>query len=463
MANFPEEAELQSPISGSESMLAAKPAANGATMIYITPAQLKAYIQETAAQIIAKLGVLPITSMPAQRMSQTQFTQAVVNNIKGDIEHNMTWFNAAVRAVGTEEGWGAGIPATPLGTPALTLGTRTENSIGFSWSAVPNAANYNIYKNDILIANVTSLSYTSTGLTANTSYDYYARAVPASGSGYASSQASNILTASTTAATGLPTPTAPTIVFNSGTRMLSATHANYANGLERRYNGGAWENWADTATVYVGTDAVLANAYEWRVKAVSGINLAGTPAGNNAISASVIVTPGLANVATPDAGALNKYVMNASSADYIRDDDAPGNAPYVLLKEHVLINSSTAAILKGGDPGTGGGCLLVLHTSQSYTATPVMYFSRNPANPKVEAFIYGSWVTVEGYSAGDILLRYIINGLQITPQYSSDGGTNWIGSQSVTLQSGITLWAQVTQGADGAIMKNVQQSGFSIA
>jgi hypothetical protein len=244
---------------------------------------------------------------------------------------------------------------------------------------------------------------------------------------------------------------------------LSATHSTYPNGLEKRYNGGAWENWPDTGSVYVGTDAVAANVYEWRVKAVSGTNLAGVIAGNAAIAAAVVVTPGLTNVATPAASALNKFTFDASTADFIRDDDAPGNAPYVLLKERVLINSSTAAILKGGDPGTGGGCLLVLHTSQSYTATPVMYFSRNPANPKVEAFIYGSWVTVQGYSAGDILLRYVINGLQITPQYSSDGGTTWIGSESVTLQSGITLWAQVTQGADGAIMKNVQQSGFSIA
>jgi hypothetical protein len=399
----------------------------------------------------------------AAKLSTTQFQQLTVGGVLQDIEHNMDWFNAAVRAVGQAEGWGTGTPSTPLGSPAISLGTITENSIAFSWTAVPNAASYDIYKAGVKIANISTTSYTSTGLTASTSYGHYVRAVPASGTNYTTGPASNTITASTTGATGLPTPTAPTVTFNLSARTLSATHTTYPNGLEKRYNGGAWENWPDTGSVYVGTDAVAANVYEWRVKAVSGTNLAGVVAGNTAIAASVVLTPGLTNVATPDSDALNKYVMNKSTADFIRDDDAPGNAPYVLLKERVLINSSTAAILKGGDPGTGGGCLLVLHTSQSYTATPVMYFSRNPANPKVEAFIYGSWVTVEGYSAGDILLRYVINGLQITPQYSSDGGTNWIGSQSVTLQSGITLWGQVTQGADGAIMQNVQQSGFSIA
>jgi hypothetical protein len=467
MAEFPDQAQAQSPLTGSENILAAKAAASGAVMIYITPAQLKEFIGTgVPVNFFDGTNKIDVAFMPKQRMSQTQFYQPVVNNVRGDIEHNMDWFNAAVRAVGSAEGWGSGIPSTPLTAPVLTLGTRTENSIAFSWVSVPNAASYNIYKNDVLIANVNSLGYTSTGLTANTSYSYFARAVPASGSGYAISQASNTLTASTTAATGLPTPTAPTVVFNSTARTESATHSNYPNGLEKRYNGGAWENWPDTGSVYVGTDAVAPNVYEWRVKAVSGVNLSGVIAGNAAISASVVVTPGLTNVATPAAGALNKFTFDASTATFTRSDTAAGAAPYSLLKERVLINSSTNAIIQWDEPATGGGQSLVLHTSSAYTNTPYIYFNRNPANPKVEAFVNingGQWVTVEGYSEGAIKMRLVILGLQITPQYSSDGGTTWIGSQSVTLPTGITLWAQVAEGANGTTMGNVKQSGYSIA
>jgi hypothetical protein len=461
---FSENAETVPSLQGTEQLLGVRESDN--TMISVTPAQLKAYIQETAAQIIAKLGVLPISSMPPQRISQTQFYQPTVNNVKGDIELNMIWFNAAVRAVGSSEGWGSGTPATPLVAPALTLGTRTENSIAFFWAAVQNAASYNIYKNDVLIANVTSLSYTSTGLAASTSYNHYARAVPGSGTAYSISQSSNILTASTTAATGLPTPTAPTVNFNASDRVLSALHPNYANGLEVRSNGGAWGNWVDTAVITVGTAAVAANVYEWRVKAVSGVNLAGVIAGNAAISASVVVTPGLTNVATPAASALNKFTFDASTATFTRSDAAAGAAPYSLLKERVLINSSTNAIIQWDEPATAGGQSLVLHTSSAYTNTPYIYFNRNPANPKVEAFVNingGQWVTVEGYSEGAIKMRLVILGLQITPQYSTDGGTNWIGSQSVTLPTGITLWAQIAEGANGTTMGNVKQSGYSIA
>jgi hypothetical protein len=171
----------------------------------------------------------------------------------------------------------------------------------------------------------------------------------------------------------------------------------------------------------------------------------------------------LTNVATPSAASLNKFTFDPSTATFTRSDAAAGNAPYSLLKERVAINSSTSAILQAKDPATNGGQLLVLHTSNAYTATPLIYFQRNPANPKVEAFINGDYITVEGYSTGDILLRFKIEGLQITPQYSANNGTTWIGNVSKTLTNGTTLWAQVTQGEDGTVMQNVQQSGFLIA
>jgi hypothetical protein len=432
--------------------------------VRLTLAQFKIFIGSGMPDDFLSGGKIATKYLLAAKLSSIQFQQLTVNGVLQDIEHNMDWFNAAVRAVGQAEGWGTGTPSTPLGSPAISLGTITENSIAFSWTAVPNAASYDIYKAGVKIANISTTSYTSTGLTASTSYGHYVRAVPASGTSYTTGPASNTITASTTGATGLPTPTAPTVTFNSSARTLSATHSNYPNGLEKRYNGGAWENWPDTGSVYVGTDAVAANVYEWRVKAVSGVNLAGVVTANTAIAAAVVVTPGLTNVVAPQS--INKMTFDASTATFTRNDSAAGAAPYSLLKERVLINSSTNAIIQWDEPATAGGQSLVLHTSSAYTNTPYLYFNRNPANPKVEAFVNingGQWVTVEGYSEGAIKMRLVIAGLQITPQYSTDGGTNWIGSQSVTLPTGITLWAQVAEGANGTTMGNVKQSGYSIA
>jgi hypothetical protein len=459
---FPEKANPQPTILGTEKIIAVR--ISDDTMIYITPAQLKLFIGSgMPGDFFGSDNKIATKYLIPAAISDVDHEQPTVNGVKQDIQIRRAWLRQFIIDIGVELGWGTGTPATPLGAPALTLGNRTENSISFSWPAVSNAASYNIYKNDVLIANVSTLSYTSTGLTATTSYNHYARAVPASGTNYTTGPASNTLTASTTAATGLPTPTAPTVVFNSTARTESATHSNYPNGLEKRYNGGAWENWPDTGSVYVGTDAVAPNVYEWRVKAVSGVNLAGIIAGNAAISASVVVAPGLTNVATPAASALNKFTFDASTATITRSDAAAGNAPYCLLKERVLINSSTSAIIQGKDPGTGGGQLLVLHTSNAYTPTPLIYFQRNPANPKVEAFINGDYITVEGYAAGDILLRLKIEGLQITPQYSANNGATWIATESRTLTTGTTLWVQVSQGENGTVMQNVQQSGFSIS
>jgi hypothetical protein len=292
MANFPEEAQPQSPITGSESLLAAKPAASGAIMIYITPAQLKEYIGTGVPANFFDIGnKVNVAFMPRVGISEIDHEQPVVNGVIGDIQIRRAWLRQFIMDLGAELGWGTGTPSTPLGAAAISLGNITENSIGFSWQAVANAASYDIYRGGAKIANVSTTNFNSTGLTASTSYQHYVRAVPASGSNYTTGPASNTITASTTAATGLPTPTAPTLTFNESARTLGAIHASYVNGLERRYNGGAWENAADTASVYVGTDAVAANVYEWRVKAVSGVNLAGTPAGNAAISAQAGPAP----------------------------------------------------------------------------------------------------------------------------------------------------------------------------
>ena len=122
--------------------------------------------------------------------------------------------------------------------------------------------------------------------------------------------------------TPLPMPTAPTVVFNNTNRMFTATHSGYVNGLEKRYNNGSWSDHLDSSTVYGGTDAIAANAFQWRVKAVTGINQAGTIAGNAAIAASgstALPQQTLSFGTTTDTGiVVNWTASNAATANVLQ-------------------------------------------------------------------------------------------------------------------------------------------------
>jgi hypothetical protein len=62
-----------------------------------------------------------------------------------------------------------------ISATALTVDTTTENSVTISWTGT--AASYNIYNGENLVANVTTTTYTFTGLTAATIYEFGVQAV----------------------------------------------------------------------------------------------------------------------------------------------------------------------------------------------------------------------------------------------------------------------------------------------
>jgi hypothetical protein len=467
MANFPEEAQPQSPITGSENLLAAKPAASGAIMIYITPAQLKEYIGTGVPANFFDIGnKVNLAFMPRVGISEIDHEQPVVNGVTGDIQIRRAWLRQFIMDLGAELGWGTETPSTPLGGAAISLGTITENSIGFSWQAVANAASYDIYRGGVKIANVGTTNFNSTGLTASTSYQHYVRAVPASGTNYTTGPASNTLTASTTAATGLPTPTAPTVTFNSSARTLSASHPNYPNGLERSYNGGAWENAADTASVYVGTDAVAANVYEWRVKAVSGTNLAGTPVGNAAISAQV-VTPSLNKFGAPATNntgpAQNPIVVYDPAAPSVY---ATATAQNILLKfrEYTITGQGDDVVIYIEEHGVGAA----MDTKESgYKAQPAVIFGRNPVTGKIEAFIgnNGTKLVQDYYQPAKLRMTIRKATHDILFEYAPDGTNYTVGEgQPVPIADGLVLYFRINKDGlnSGDGCTNMLQGGMLI-
>jgi hypothetical protein len=400
-------------------------------------------------------------------ISDVDHEQPTVGGVVQNIQIRRAWLRQFIMDLGAELGWGTGTPATPLGGAAISLGTITENSIAFSWTAVPNAASYDIYKAGIKIANISTTSYNSTGLTASTSYGHYVRAVPASGTNYTTGPASNTLTASTIAATGLPTPTAPTVIFNSSARTLSASHPNYPNGLERRYNAGAWENTTDIASVYVGTDAVLANAFEWRVKAVSGTNLAGTPAGNAAISAQAVVTPSLNKFGAPATNntgpAQNPIVVYDPAAPSVY---ATATAQNILLKfrEYTITGQGDDVVIYIEEHGVGAA----MDTKESgYKAQPAVIFGRNPVTGKIEAFIgnNGTKLVQDYYQPAKLRMTIRKATHDILFEYAPDGTNYTVGEgQPVPIADGLVLYFRINKDGlnSGDGCTNMLQSGMLI-
>ncbi len=108
----------------------------------------------------------------------------------------------------------------------VTVGTTTDTSVSLSWSAVPGAASYDVYRGGMKAGTTTRPSYTDTGLTVGTSYAYTVAAVDAAGAVGATSSS---VTATTTGYT--PTCyTASNYQHTSAGRAYQSGGQTYATG-----------------------------------------------------------------------------------------------------------------------------------------------------------------------------------------------------------------------------------------
>jgi Cellulose binding domain len=78
---------------------------------------------------------------------------------------------------------GGGGGGTVPGAPGGLTGTSTSSSVSLSWSAVSGATSYNVYRNGAKVGSPSGTSYTDTGLTASTAYNYQVSASNSVGEG----------------------------------------------------------------------------------------------------------------------------------------------------------------------------------------------------------------------------------------------------------------------------------------
>ncbi|MCM1977201.1 glycoside hydrolase family 18 protein [Streptomyces sp. G1] len=107
-------------------------------------------------------------------------------------------------------------PAPPTG---LKTGTVTSTSVALSWSAVPGATSYAVYRDGAKVRTVSGTSATVTGLAPQTAYAFQVTAVNDAGE----SAKSATVTATTTAGGGGNTDLPPHV-------LVGYLHASFANG-----------------------------------------------------------------------------------------------------------------------------------------------------------------------------------------------------------------------------------------
>ncbi|WP_406381129.1 PHB depolymerase family esterase [Streptomyces sp. NBC_01618] len=120
-------------------------------------------------------------------------------------------------------GGGDQLPA-PSG---LRVTAVTANSASLSWNAVPGAASYTVHRNGTKVASPTSTTYTDTGLTAGTAYQYTVTAIDGSGTPGTTSPP---VVATTTGGTPAQCFTATNYAHVTAGRAHTTGGYTYANG-----------------------------------------------------------------------------------------------------------------------------------------------------------------------------------------------------------------------------------------
>jgi fibronectin type 3 domain-containing protein len=204
---------------------------------------------------------------------------------------NGTAYSYTVVAVGTSSTSAATTPvtATPAaavaGAPTGLTGQAGDASATLSWTAVPGATSYKVFRDGVQVATPTSPSFADTGLTNGTTYSYYVVAVSGAGDSPASSTVQV-----TPAAAPLPTPTGLSATPGNAQVALSWTAVSGATSY-RVYRGATLVG-SPATTSFTDTGVTNGTTYSYTVVAVG-------PTSTSAASSPATATPAIPAPSAP--------------------------------------------------------------------------------------------------------------------------------------------------------------------
>ncbi|MEK7212760.1 MAG: hypothetical protein AAB686_03720, partial [Patescibacteria group bacterium] len=197
-------------------------------------------------------------------------------------------------ATGLESGWSGSLAitvsasdTTPPSTPTgLTATAASSSQINLAWSAatdpstgsgqVSGVAGYKIFRNGTFVYQTTALSYSDTGLSMNTTYSYYLKAVDAAGN-----ESLPSVTLSATTPIFIAAPTNLTITLQTVTEKQATVYVRWTDNsnnetefkMYRQLAGGTW-SLVTTASVNstLASNYITANGtYEYKVQACNSL------------------------------------------------------------------------------------------------------------------------------------------------------------------------------------------------
>jgi trimeric autotransporter adhesin len=266
---------------------------------------------------------------------------------------------------GSSSGGCSTVPSAPAG---LTATASSSTAINLSWNAVTPPANctissYNVYRStasgftpstsNLIASGVASASYSSTGLTASSTYYYVVEAIDSQGASAASSQAS--AETSATSCTALPSAPAGLTATASSSSVIGLTWAAVtppANCAISSYSvyGSQTNGFTPSSssllatgvagTGYSNTGLNAATTYYYVVEAIDAEGA--SPASTQASTTTTQATGSVGYVSINAGGAA---VSNASGGDnsFVADEDYSSGGTTYSVTNAITIPAGIAA------------------------------------------------------------------------------------------------------------------------
>ncbi len=315
---------------------------------------------------------------------------------------NGTTYTYYVKAIGpsSTSGNSAGVTATPAapaaGAPTGLSGVAGDKSAGLTWTPVPGATSYKVYRNGTLVGTPISPSFADTGLVNGTAYSYYVTAVV---SGVDS------LPSSTVQVTPFVlTPAAPTgLVATPGNAQVSLSWTAAANTTGYLVYRGAVLVSTQAGTTFTDLSLTNGTAYTYTVVATNGS--VSSPA-----SAAVSATP----VAPPPAAPTGLVATAGNAQVSLSWAASPSATSYKVYRNGVLVGSPTLTTflntgLTNGTPYTYYVTAVTATTEGAASLSVVA----TPAKPPVNGTFTGA-ITQIASGHGTIRVVIVITNSVIT-------------------------------------------------
>ena len=238
-------------------------------------------------------------------------------------------------------------PSTPTG---LTASVASSSTINLSWNASTDnvgVTGYKIFRGGVQIGTATGTSYSSTGLTASTTYAFTVSAYDAAGNNSAVSAS----VSATTLSGGTPDTTAPTVPTNLQATATSRTQINLswtastdAVGVTgyKIYRGGV-QIATTTGTSYSDSGLTSATTYSYRI---SAYDAAGNTSAQTAAVSATTQSGGTVDTTPPSAPTFPVAVVASPTQvnlSWTASTDNVSVAGYKIFRNGVQIGTSTGA------------------------------------------------------------------------------------------------------------------------